>query len=153
MTPGKKSPSLDLFITANSPGEIAGRVVPVVREIRSRVWSCRITLVILPCQYASGEEISLGAESGADRCVRIGGLGELLDADAGTDRAKRLLLHLGGDLFFSAYLSKRIGAPLWAYSSRPRWGRFVNFFFVPDEGSERRFALLNFPPDRYERIG
>ncbi|MDR3331385.1 MAG: hypothetical protein LBT08_02040 [Synergistaceae bacterium] len=148
-----KDISLDLYITANSPGEIAGWVVPVVREIRAKVWKCRTTLVILPCQYASGAEMSIGASSGVDRCVRLGAFGDLMSGDSMTKARKRLVLHMGGDLFFSVYLSKRLGAALWAYSSRPRWGRFVKFFFVPDEMAERRFALLNFKQDRYERIG
>ncbi|MDR3355180.1 MAG: hypothetical protein LBO21_09090 [Synergistaceae bacterium] len=149
----KKNVSLDLFITANSPGEIAGRVVPVVREIRPRIWNCRITLVILPCQYASGEEMSLGASSGVDRCVRIGKIGELLSEDSREGRAKRLLLHMGGDIFFSVYLSLRLSSPLWAYASRPRWRRFVDLFLLPDEDSERRFALANIAPEKYERVG
>jgi lipid-A-disaccharide synthase len=140
--------SLDLYITANSPGEIAGWVAPLVREVRPRVWNCRITLVILPCQYASGSELSLGSECGVDRCVRMGDTGAL--APSGR---KRLVLRMGGDFFFSVYLSKRLNARLWAYSTRPRWGRFVDRFFVPDEASERRFALFGFAADRYERIG
>jgi lipid-A-disaccharide synthase len=60
---------------------------------------------------------------------------------------------MGGDFFFSVYLSRRLSAPLWAYSARPRWGRFVERYFVPDEGAERMFALYSFPKERYERIG
>jgi lipid-A-disaccharide synthase len=150
---GKNDVKLDLFITANSPGEIAGRVVPAVREIRPRIWNCRITLVILPCQYASGEEMSLGAASGADRCIRIGKIGELLSERAGEERTKRLILHMGGDLFFSVYLSLRLSSPLWAYSSAPRWRRFVNLFLLPDADAERRFASMNVDAGKYERIG
>jgi lipid-A-disaccharide synthase len=140
--------SLDLYITANSPGEIGGWVVPAVREIRPRIWKCRITLVILPCQYASGSELSFGAESGVDRCVGIKDAGRLP-----VSGGKRLVLRMGGDFFFSAYLSKILRAPLWAYSARPRWSWFVERFFVPDEGAARRFALSNFSPDKYEKIG
>jgi lipid-A-disaccharide synthase len=139
--------SLDLYITANSPGEIAGWVAPVVREIRSRIWKCRITLVILPCQYASGSELSLGASCGVDRCLRIGDLHGLAAA------GKKLVLRMGGDFFFSVYLSRKLASPLWAYSTRPSWGRFVERFFVPDEVSARRFAASGFPSDRYEMIG
>lgn len=148
--------SLDLYITANSPGEIAGWVVPLVREVRARIWKCRITLAIVPCQYASGAELSYGAQSGADRCVRIGDIGRLIAEDGKAETAPtatRLTLHLGGDFFFSAYLSKRVKSPLWAYASRPRWRNFVERFFIPDHKAERRFALANLPQDRYERIG
>ncbi|MDR1482226.1 MAG: hypothetical protein LBI74_06330 [Synergistaceae bacterium] len=149
----KNNVKLDLFITANSPGEIAGRVVPVVREIRPRIWNSRITLVILPCQYASGAELSLGEDSGADRCVRIGKIGELLSERAGEERTKRLILHMGGDLLFSIYLSRRLSSPLWAYSSAPRWRRLVNMFLLPDGDAEERFVSANIDAGRYERIG
>ncbi len=142
---------LDLYITANSPGEIAGWVTPVVREVRSRVWGCRITVVIVPCPYASGAEVSYGAAvEGVDRCVRIGQIGELLSTQK---EGKKLVLHLGGDFFFSVYLSRRLKATLWGYAKRPRWPRFVERFFVPDVGSEQRFALMDFPRDRFERVG
>jgi lipid-A-disaccharide synthase len=140
--------SLDLYITANSPGEISGWVVPVVREIRSRVWKCRISLVILPCQYASGEELALGASTGADRCFRIGDLNSM-DVSNG----KRLVLRLGGDFSFTVYIAKKLAAPLWAYSGRPSWNRFVERFFVPDDDAMKRFALLGLPKEKYEKIG
>lgn len=143
--------SLDLYITANSPGEIAGWVVPIARELRARAGNCRITLVIVPCPYASGAEVSFGEKiEGVDRCLRIGHLAELLRTQSG---GKKLVLHLGGDYFFSVYLSRRLKAALWGYAKRPRWGRFVELFFVPDTGSEQRFALMDFPKDRYERVG
>ena len=140
--------SLDLYITANSPGEISGWVTPVVREIRSRVWNCRISLVILPCQYASGEELALGAVSGADRCFRIGDLNS-----ADVSKGRKLVLRLGGDFFFTVYIAKKLAAPLWAYSSRPSWNRFVGRFFVPDGDAADRFALLGIPKEKYEKIG
>jgi hypothetical protein len=62
-------------------------------------------------------------------------------------------MHMGGDLLFSVYLSKKLGATLWAYASRPRWSRFVGKFFVPDETAARRFEAARLEPDRYERIG
>lgn len=147
--------SLDLYITVNSPGEIAGLAAPVVRELRLKQRSSRVTLVIVPCQYASGAEAALAEEVGADRVIRIGAISKTMSEEGQGDvrSMRRLVLHLGGDLFFSVYLSRRLKAKLWAYCARPRWGRFVDRFFVPDERAERRFAILNFPRDRFERIG
>lgn len=144
--------SLDLYITANSPGEIAGWVTPVVRELRVRVPDCRVTLVIVPCPYASGAEISYGADvEGVDRCIRIGGVGRALRGEASGDR--KLVLHLGGDYFFSVYLSRRLRSPIWGYARRPRMARYVERFFVPDAASEGQFESRGFPRERYERIG
>ncbi|MDR1965861.1 MAG: hypothetical protein LBQ36_04060 [Synergistaceae bacterium] len=150
-----KEISLDMYVTANSPGEISGWVVPVLREIRAKLWQCRITLVILPCQYASGEELSLGARSGADRCVGLKSLSKLLSdpEEKKFDVKKRLLLHLGGDMFFSVCLSKKIGAPLWAYSPRPRWKFFVDRYFAPDDAAAERFKKAGVKPEKFHRIG
>lgn len=147
--------SLDIYITANSPGEIAGWVAPFVRELRSRVWSCRITLVVLPCQYASGAELPMAREAGVDSAVRLSRLGALMSDPARSEKTarKKMVFHMGGDFAFSVYLSKRLRAPLWAYASRPRWNFFVDYFFVPDESAERRFALNDIPADKYEKVG
>lgn len=149
--------TLDLYITSNSPGEISGWVAPVVRDIKARAKLSRVTLVLVPCQYASGAERTLAKQTGVDRIVRIGEIGRIAreEAEQGTRGAnvRRLALHLGGDMMFSVYMSRRLRAPLWAYSARPRWGRFVDRYFVPDERAMRRFAILNFDSSRYERVG
>jgi lipid-A-disaccharide synthase len=146
---------LDLYVTANSPGEISGWVVPVIRELRTRIRQCRITLVILPCQYASGEELSTGIKSGADRCVGIGNLKSLLSDPNEKDCTVklRLVLHLGGDAIFSIYLSKKFGCPLWIYSSHPRWKFFVDKYFVSDEKALRGFQGRGISQDRCAVIG
>jgi lipid-A-disaccharide synthase len=114
-----------------------------------------MTLVILPCQYASGEEISLGLRTGVDRCVTLGEFRKLR-GDPGEKNyivKKKLLMHLGGDIMFSAYLSWKLGCRLWVYSSRPRWRRFVDRYFVPDETALGRFKRAGLAPERYVMIG
>lgn len=141
----------NIYITVNSPGEIAGWAVPVVRELRLHLKSCRITLVVPPCQYASGAETAYGSQvEGVDRCLRFYSalLSDVTDCDAPC-----LVLHLGGDFAYSVLLSRRLHAPLYAYAARPRWGSFVEHFFIPDHSAQRRFALSNFPPDRYSLVG
>ena len=144
--------SADIFITANSPGEISGWVVPVIRELRAKVCQCRITMIILPCQYASGEEMALASSSGADRYLPLRRIKELKQESGGIAR-KRLLLHLGGDVAFSVYLSKMIKCPLWVYASRPRWKFFVGRYFVPDDKSAERFKNGGVSERKYRIVG
>ncbi|MDR3075781.1 MAG: hypothetical protein LBU26_00645 [Synergistaceae bacterium] len=146
---------LDLFITANSPGEISGWAAPVVRELRARKERFRITVVVPPCQYASGAEFELGLEIGADRCVRVSGLKKLLSGPGEKNIAdrKRLVLHLGGDVVFSIYMSKKLRCPLWVYSSRPRWKFFVDRYFVQDERGREHFEKARVSPEKYSVIG
>ncbi|MDR3164837.1 MAG: hypothetical protein LBU13_04600 [Synergistaceae bacterium] len=144
--------SADIFITANSPGEISGWAVPVIRELRAKIWQCRITMVLLPCQYASGEEMALASASGADRCFSLGRIKELKKEPGGIAR-KRLLLHLGGDVAFSVYLSKVIKCPLWVYTSRPRWKFFVDRYFAPDAKSAERLKRGGVNERRFRVVG
>ncbi|MDR0653388.1 MAG: hypothetical protein LBG12_08805, partial [Synergistaceae bacterium] len=144
--------SADIFITANSPGEISGWAVPVIRELRAKIWRCRITIILLPCQYASGEEMALASESGADRCLTLGRIKDLKKEPGGIAR-KRILLHLGGDVAFSVYLSKTIKCPLWVYASRPRWKFFVDRYLVPDGKSAERFKSGGVGERRYGIVG
>ena len=147
--------ALDLYVTANSPGEISGWVAPLARELRTRVGSLRITVVVPPCQYASGEELELGRQAGADRCVRVGGLKSLADVrdPGGAGDGKRLVMHLGGDVAFSVYISRRLKCPLLVYSSRPRWKFFVDRYFLPDEKCSERFSLRGVASSKYAVIG
>ena len=133
---------LDLYIMANSPGEIAGLAGPLVRELRLRAGEIRITIVVPPCQYASGEELELGHGIGADRCVNFGGLKNLISESGEKKKTppKRLLLHLGGDVAFSVYASKKLRCPLWVYTSSPRWRFFVGRYFVSGEKFRKRFV-------------
>ena len=141
----------DIYITVNSPGEIAGWAAPVVRELRLHLKSCRITLVVPPCQYASGAETAYGSQmEGVERCIRFR---SALFSDIADPNAPRLVLHLGGDFAYSVLLSRRLRAPLFAYAARPRWRGFVEHFFIPDHSAQRRFALSNFLPDQYSRVG
>ncbi|MDR0764726.1 MAG: hypothetical protein LBE65_03940 [Synergistaceae bacterium] len=111
-----------------------------------------ITIIILPCQYASGAEMALASESGADRCLTLGRAMELIKESGGI-ALKRLLLHLGGDVAFSVYLSKRMKCPLWVYASRPRWKFFVDRYFVPDVKSAERFESGGVGERKYRIVG
>jgi lipid-A-disaccharide synthase len=146
---------LDLYVTANSPGEISGWVAPLARELRTRIGSLRMTVIVPPCQYASGGELELGRQAGADRCVRVGDLKHLIDArnDGESEAGRRLAMHLGGDAAFSVYISRRLKCPLWVYSSRPRWRFFVDRYFLPDERAGERFASRGVTSSKYSVIG
>ena len=50
----------ELFILTNSPGEVSGWVRPVVSELTLMGFAAKVSLVLLPCQYASGMEAKCG---------------------------------------------------------------------------------------------
>ncbi len=147
---------LELYITVNSPGEIAGWLVPVLREvlIRARGRHKRITIVTLPCQYASGKESFFASRiEGVDRVVS---LWRAFGEKPGSQSARVVLLHLGGEPFLSLLLARRLGAEFFIYSSRPRftfWPRAVEHYFVPDEQAVARFADAFVPAERMTVTG
>ena len=143
---------LDLFIMANSPGEISGWVLPLIRDLRVKSGHIRITILIPPCQYSSGEELELGRVIGADRCVKLGDLNNMISESVGA-ASKRLLLHIGGDTAFSVYASKKLKCPLWVYASKPRWNFFVQRYFVSDEKYRERFEKKSIPSGKFRVIG
>ena len=141
----------ELYITVNSPGEMAGWATPVIREMLLRLRSLQITLVIPPCQYASGSEKRYGEKiAGVARSVTFW---QALREGRLCDEARIAVLHLGGDFAYSVALSRRLKAPLFAYAARPRWARFVEHFFVPNTAAERNFAAHGIKPNRYTCVG
>ena len=137
----------DLFIMANSPGEISGWAGPLVRELRLKPGKFRITIIIPPCQYSSGAELDLGLRVGADRCINFRDLKNITSGD------KKLLMHLGGDVAYSVYASKKLKCSLWVYASKPRWKYFVDRYFVSDEKYRERFEIKKIPPKKFTVIG
>ncbi|MBQ7567944.1 hypothetical protein IJT17_03985 [bacterium] len=108
-----------IIFVCNSPGEIAGWLQPLVYEARRRWPQCRLVLQLLLCEFASGAEARVSHE--------LLGIEEVLSpyryADMLFRRMARyrnpLIIHLGGDMFYSALLAKRWKVPLWIYV----WGR------------------------------
>lgn len=109
-----------LFLTANSPGEVAGWLSPLVHTLRQQEPQCKLTLILLPCTFATGSEARVAAqELGIEEIVAPRNYWKLL-AQVRPDRRHSALLHLGGDLMYSAALVWRWKIKAWSYL----WGRW-----------------------------
>lgn len=141
----------ELFILTNSPGEVSGWVRPVVSGLASKGFPAKVSLVVLPCQYASGMEAEYGKEiEGIDSVSTFKKLWKNSAALKGT---KRLVLQLGGDPFFGAILSAKLRCTWMIYTARPRWKSRVGHYFVPDAAAEKRFAVQGVKRDRVTKVG
>ena len=111
--------SRKVVLLTNGPGELWGWVRPFAAELLRRCWD--VSLRILPCQFASGEErriaLALGIPdvSGPEsplrtalslRKIGIGANGTPPDA----------VVQLGGDLLWGRMLAASARAPLFCYS-------------------------------------
>jgi lipid-A-disaccharide synthase len=66
---------------------------------------------------------------------------------------KKLAVHLGGDVMFSVYASRKLKCPLWVYSSRPRWRFFTDRYFLPDKNAAWRFDKRGIRKGGYTAVG
>ena len=121
-----------LLITANSPGEMAGWVSPLVKEWKARNLG-PVDILLLPCSFATGEEERVARSlAEVDRVYRPSEYFKLLWSE-GRDYRSGHLLHLGGDLMYSAFLSWRWGIDSWSYLwARPWWDSAFKGYFTKD---------------------
>ncbi len=126
-----------LLLTANSPGEMAGWVRPLVREWRAQNVG-PVDLLLLPCSFATGQEERVARSlEGVDRVYRPRDYLKLLARD-GRDYRDGVLLHLGGDLMYSAFLSWRWKLSAWSYLwARPWWDSAFEGYFTKDDWGVR----------------
>ncbi|GEM_PF-42360 len=119
-----------ILISANSPGEISGWLKPVVKTIKQLLPEYSISVVLLPCVFASGREKTV-VESIAEVDEVIPAsryLSLLLSREEKTDYE---LLHLGGDIMFTAFMARCWKKLAWSY----QWGkksidRYYRGYFV-----------------------
>lgn len=144
----------DLVLAGNGPGELTGWVRPVARAARLlRGSDVRLTLVLSPTQFAGGHEDAVVRTWGLfDRVmtpsagVRIAlGIGRI---DVGSRAA---VLHLGGDLWFSSRIARRLRAPACAFAETALIARrheaFDRVFAVSVDLAER-LVKLGVPQDK-----
>ncbi|HEY8391629.1 MAG TPA: hypothetical protein VIL83_02760 [Capillibacterium sp.] len=112
---------VDVIITVNSPGEVSGWLKPVVEALTAFPWSYRITVFIPPCPFASGAESRVVEE--LPRVAQVVRPRETIrfiisgKVPAGFKPAgKGIVLFLGGDLTYAAFLAKRLRYPAVAYT-------------------------------------
>jgi hypothetical protein len=103
-----------VLLLANGPGELWGWVRPVAAELKRR--SRKVSLLLLPCQFASGEERRVAESLAPDELRGPSGLaGTLRDALVlGRDAAA--VLQLGGDLAWGRIAAGAGRAPLLCYA-------------------------------------
>lgn len=149
---------MHIFITANSPGELAGWVSPLVKELKARDADVVINLVITPCQYASGMEVQVA--TGMPEIAGVMRIGRLFRDLLMGRRDKYLprgeagrVLFLGGDPLYAVMLAKMLKVDAYAYASKPRWNGHFEKYFVADEAMSRRFRSRGVEQRRVEIVG
>jgi hypothetical protein len=153
------SEPVNIIITVNSPGEVAGWLKPAVKAIKTLPLPTSITVFIPPCTFASGGEIgvvrSLPEVDGAFgprefiRYILWGG--SLPGFKPGITG---VVLFLGGDLTYAMLLSKKLHYPAIAYTEGlATWIKSFARFATPYPKMGERILAQGVPEHQLRVIG
>lgn len=142
-----------LLITANSPGEVAGWASPLASAWHSQQ-AGPIDILLLPCAFATGQEERVSRQLiGVERIYQPKDYFNLL-LKYGRDYYDGALLHLGGDLMYSALLSWRHRLSAWSYLwARPWWNSAFTGFFTKDDWGVRWLQKRKVPNHKIHCLG
>lgn len=147
-----------VFVVTNSPGELIGWVRPVTKKLKEKVKEVIITVVIPPCQYASGmEEKVAGKIAGVDYVVGPSQYLKYLflgrKPSSFHQGRKGVIVFLGGDPFHAVILARRLKLPAVAYIQRLRWKRYFKKFMVLDDVMREKFIAQGAKEEKVVPVG
>jgi hypothetical protein len=146
-----------LVVTVNGPGELMGWGRPFVRAVYRLDPAARVTIVFVPCPYATGRE--------ADAAQRLFPNATVVApkryarflmgrATEGMERGAGALQYLGGDLYHANTIAKRLGlVPMtYKFSKRSFAHSFARFFAI-DDVNAAQLRAAGAPADRVRVVG
>ena len=146
-----------LVVTVNGPGELTGWGRPFVRAVYAQAPDARISIVFVPCPYATGREADTAQHFFPQATVvpprEYAGflMGRSVE---GMERGRGALQYLGGDLYHARTISKRIGLAAMTYKfSRRSYAHAFERFFALDERNAQELRNCGAPPDRVRIVG
>lgn len=146
-----------VVVTTNGPGELMGWARPFLRAILAREPEADVTVVFVPCPYATGRE--------AAHAKAMFPRANVVDPKAyarylfrkpveGMHRGFGALQYLGGDLFHATTLAKRLGMAALTYKfSRRDYRTSFQRFYAIDEDNARKLRADGAPPERVRIVG
>lgn len=152
----------EVVFTVNSPGEVATWLAPTVRALRAEVPDrerIRVSVMVLPCMYASGAELEVVRSiPGVDeafpprKSLRFALTGTGLGA--WQPRPRGAVLYLGGEVALAARIAKRLRYQALIYTegyiSDPE--RFVRIM-TPHERAGREAIERGAPETSVDVVG
>ena len=109
-----------IYIQTNSPGELTRWVKPIVKEIKKKSKDTKITLLITPCQYATGHEKDIAKNyEEIDTVLTPKDTLKFIFKQNRPEKIKDTeikCLYLGGDPLYIKHLSKRWNVDVIGYT-------------------------------------
>lgn len=103
-----------VLLLSNGPGELWGWARPLAKELKSR--GMKTVISLLPCQFASGEEVGVAENIGVDEVMGPVSLLKTVRNMISAGKRTDAVLQLGGDLLWGRLAAKMGGVPLLCYS-------------------------------------
>ncbi len=155
-----------VVLVSNGPGELYTWVRPVLEELRRSRPDLKVSISLIPCQFAAGHEPAIANTFGADavttpaqylRSAAVGSapeaLLELAHEPDPTGHGRGVVIGLGGNGAMAAALGKRLGYPAFRYSFEPYWHDGLDGLLLPDEKVLRRALRSGAPEARTKVVG
>ncbi len=146
-----------IVITCNGPGETAGWLRPLLREVFGLQQQADVHVFYVPDDYATGREAAVVRELFPQAhvyepaaYVKVA-IGARVD---GTPNRADVVLYLGGDLLHAYRLQRRFGGKFATYKfARRRKAGAIARAFAVDDANAAQFAACGVPRDRIVRAG
>lgn len=148
-----------VVLVSNGPGELTTWVRPTLRAWRALDPDARVSIALIPCQFAGGAEATLARTFGADAVttpaeyLRAAATGRAPAALTVAGDAPGVVLSMGGNGALAARLARHLGAPAMRYSFVPYLARGIERLFVHDDATVRKARRLGVSARRVEAIG
>jgi len=148
-----------VLVTANSPGEVAGWLRPLVHSMGRLDEVEKIAVALLPCAFASGQEGRVAEDlPGVSAVLPPSGFLSLLlgrGRPLGLDPGRGgVILHLGGDLFYASLLARRMKWPALAYLwANPLWDKDITTYLVRNQRDRQRILGQGIADDKIRVVG
>jgi lipid-A-disaccharide synthase len=149
---------MQVFMVINSAGELMGWAKPLIEGLKRKSQTAKITVIIPPCQFATGMEKEVAKSfSGVDSV--LGPTDYLRSIFLGIrwsgfrEDGKGVVVFLGGDPVHAVLLSRRLRVPALAYIQKPRWKTFFRKFMVIDEKTREEFVASGVEPSKVIVVG
>lgn len=141
---------MKILVAANSPGEVAW-VRPLARVAQER--GHRLDVILYPCTFATGNEAEvLQSYPAVERVWQKGGLWSLFWRRHYQPLTP--LLHLGGDLMYTAILHWRWGFRCFSYLwARPWWDRAYAGYFSRNHQTTQGILRRRVAPAKVVEVG
>ncbi len=148
-----------VVLVSNGPGELYTWVRPVLNELKRSLPDARLSVALVPCQFAAGNEAEVAATFGAHH---VSTPAEYVRSLAGQKAPQGLadpgagsgaVIGLGGSAGAPVAIARRLGFPAFRYSFEPYWHRGLELLLLPDERVRERAIRRGTPAESLRVVG